>query len=565
MAESTICGVVNLTVACNQDCVFCCDGELKGSGYNLTSEAAMENIRQVASKGAKSVTLIGGEPLIRKDIVDLVKFAAGLGLRVGISTNGTLLTESLLERLLAAGLTSIEVSVHTFDSELADRISRRKGTANKQRRALELLKRHASAAGHGSQRALSLGVSINSVVFALNYSSLPDFVATVAREYRFIDELFVNFVDPIGYSALNPSLVPRYSEIKENLLRALDLASAEGIPFTVDSVPGCILERYFLFLRAVRERAKGVLYAKETHGIVNPQPDEDLSQYSRVNACFDCPAALLCPGVNFRYLGIHGQMEFRPLPDSVFDEVNSLVIAACAERARGTRRKSGMAYPESLPRLSLRQRGEALREVGRNGLQLRSEEEEQGADAGRALIGRLVPAELAAKFPSGLPRARKITEIAAQAEQIVLTRECNNRCEHCPWRREGAPPFSPLDLATRLESLASSSRPVLLTGGEPPLHPNFFRILSLLSRNGRKVGFTTNGRVFSYPEWAQRAARAGASWVVVRLPAAKGRIDAITRVPGAEAQTLAGIENLLATRAFFVMVEERSNRLQSIL
>jgi len=492
MAEQTICGLVNLTVKCNQDCVFCCDGDVKGTGHHLTLDQAKAKIAQVASTGARSVTFIGGEPLIRKDIVEIVGAASQAGMKVCLTSNGTLLTRQLLRRLTDAGLTSIEISVHSFDPDLADRISRRKHTAERQARALELLTPHPSPLTP-HVRPPTPEVSINFVVFSRNYQQLPAFVETVAERYGFIGELFINFLDPVGYPAEDPSLVPTYTEVKPYLLRGLDMAAAAGIPFTVDSVPGCMLDRYFLFLRGVREKARGVLYAKETHGIANPQPDSDLSQYYRVNACFDCPAADLCPGVNFRYLEIHGQKEFLPLPEHFLEE---------------------------------------------------------GA--------HLVPADLAGKLPSCLPCAPRASDFAAHATPLVLTTECNNRCDRCQCRSVGERALSPLALARKLDRLAEreSSTPVLLTGGEAPLHPNFFRILALLSRNGRKVGFTTNGRVFSYAKWAERAARSGVSWVVVRLPASSGKIDEVTKVPGAEAQTLVGIDNLLSTRAFHVRVEE---------
>ncbi|MBM4354324.1 MAG: radical SAM protein [Deltaproteobacteria bacterium] len=305
VSTPTICGLVNLTVRCNQDCLFCCDGRIKDSGVHLTTEEARARIAQVRSLGAESVTFIGGEPLVRKDLAGLVAFAREQGLRVGLTSNGTLLTASKLTDLLEAGLTSIEVSVHSFDPQTADRISRRPNTAARQKAALELL---ADPPG-GLPRP---GLSLNFVIFSANFDQLPSFVRHVLRHHRFVDELFFNFVDPIGYPELDPSLVPRYREVAGPLLEALEIAREAGIPYTVDSVPGCILGTHFLFLRATREKLRGVLYAKQTWDIENPSPDPDLSQYYRTNACMECPVRGLCPGVNFRYLRLHGQGEFRP-------------------------------------------------------------------------------------------------------------------------------------------------------------------------------------------------------------------------------------------------------------
>jgi MoaA/NifB/PqqE/SkfB family radical SAM enzyme len=303
-------GLINLTVRCNQDCIFCCDGDVKESGHHLTLDETKGKIDGLARQGAQSITFIGGEPLIRKDIVEIVEYTRRKGMRSGITSNATPLTETLLGRLVDAGLTSFEVSMHGAHDETICSITRKSFSARKQRRALGWLKKCSDR----------LSVSINFVVFSLNHHELPEFVDQVATRWPFVEELFINFVDPIGYPGQDHSLVPRYSDVKDNLVCALDKARNQGLSFTVDTVPGCVLGTYFLYLRATREKLQGVRYAKDTLRITNPTPDPDQSQYYRVNSCFACPVSGLCPGVNFRYLAIHGPGEFSPFPRQVLEE-----------------------------------------------------------------------------------------------------------------------------------------------------------------------------------------------------------------------------------------------------
>jgi MoaA/NifB/PqqE/SkfB family radical SAM enzyme len=484
--EKRICGLLNLTVKCNQNCLFCCDGELKDSGYHLTFEEAQEKVAHIAAQGADSITFIGGEPLVQKYLVELVRFAREQGLRVGLTTNGTLLTEERLDALLDAGLTSLELSVHSFDPARADEISRGKGTAEKQRRALELLKaRHA--------RGDAPGLSINFVLFARNYTELPAFARTVAADYPFVDELFINFLDPIGYPAKDPTLLPGYLEVQPYLIEALDVAREAGISFTVDSTPGCILGPYFLYLRATREKLRGVLYAKQTLDIRNPEPDPDLSQYYRVNACHECPISGLCPGVNFRYLALRGAGEFRPFP------ADALALGRFHRP------------PEA---------DEALvEELGQAALELMTAEEEE-------------------------------------PDEIRLTWQCNNHCRWCACRDGAGQEPSPVRLVNRIARACDRRReaPVLLDGGEPALHTGFFKFMQLLART-RRVGFATNGRLFAYAQWVRKAMRSGASFAVVRLPAPFGAIGETAGEPAAEGQTRKGLENLLAERRLLVTAE----------
>lgn len=303
-------GLINLTVRCNQDCIFCCDGDVKDSGHHLTFEETEGKIAELAKKGAGSITFIGGEPLIRKDIVDIVASTRYHGMRAGITSNGTPLTPALLKRLVAAGLTSLEISMHGAHDETICSITRKSFSARKQKAALEMVRSQADR----------LSVSINFVVFSENHHELPEFVDQVAQRWPFVEELFINFVDPIGHPGQDHSLVPRYTDIRANLLSALDKARQAGLSFTVDSVPGCILGPYFLYLRATKEKLQGVLYAKDTLRIRNPEPEPDQSQYYRVNSCFACPVSGLCPGVNFRYLAIHGPGEFSPFPREILEK-----------------------------------------------------------------------------------------------------------------------------------------------------------------------------------------------------------------------------------------------------
>ena len=480
MTTSTnICGLLNLTVRCNQNCLFCCDGDVKDSGYHLSFEEACAKVAEIAAQGADSITFIGGEPLVQKYLPELIAFARTNGLRVGLTTNGSLLTKKRLHALLAAGLTSLEISIHTFKPALADEISQRSRTAEKQRRALELLKDLPDRPG----------VSINYVVFDRNFRHLPDFTRTVIAKYSFINELFINFLDPIGFPARDPSLLPTYTEVRPFLHEALDLAHQAGLSFTVDSVPGCILGRYFLFLRATREKLRGIRYAKQTLRIQESNPDPDQSQYYRVNACHICPVNGLCPGVNFRYLGIKGEEEFQPFPADL---------------------------------------------LARSEIYLPPE------------VSRSIKNDLAAAARSPHPLLRPRT--------LLLTTRCNNRCGWCSCRAEGHIEPSPGNLAASLAKEMEHPEPLRLTGGEPALHPQFFPLLKQLGKNGRKVGFVTNGRIFSYRKWAQRAGQL-ASFVQLRLPAPFNTISSQTGDPDAESQTRTGFESLRRNRSLYMSAE----------
>ena len=68
-------------------------------------------IEGLAAFGCPVLIFSGGEPCLREDLVELAAFARSLGMRAVLSTNGTLLGPSLAERLAAAGLSYVGVSI----------------------------------------------------------------------------------------------------------------------------------------------------------------------------------------------------------------------------------------------------------------------------------------------------------------------------------------------------------------------------------------------------------------------------------------------------------------------
>lgn len=113
---------ISVTQRCNLHCPYCHrEGEEKRVG-NSADEMTPEEIIRIAgvavSLGMKRVKITGGEPLLRPDILDIVKGIAGLeGLKdLSMTTNGNLLPK-YAEDLRRSGLKRVNVNIPTLDSE----------------------------------------------------------------------------------------------------------------------------------------------------------------------------------------------------------------------------------------------------------------------------------------------------------------------------------------------------------------------------------------------------------------------------------------------------------------
>lgn len=119
--------VWNITRRCNLHCIHCYS-ESKDKVYpgELTHEQACAVLDDIASYQAPVLLFSGGEPLIRFDILDLIKRANEKGQRVGLSTNGTLITPELAKTLKDSGLTYVGISIDGLQA-LNDRFRGKKG------------------------------------------------------------------------------------------------------------------------------------------------------------------------------------------------------------------------------------------------------------------------------------------------------------------------------------------------------------------------------------------------------------------------------------------------------
>jgi 12,18-didecarboxysiroheme deacetylase len=104
--------VWNSTRRCNLRCVHCYSSSRNiPYGNELTTEEGKALIADLAAFGAPVILFSGGEPLIRKDLPELARFAVDRGMRVVISTNGTLITKKIAAVFREIGLSYIGVSL----------------------------------------------------------------------------------------------------------------------------------------------------------------------------------------------------------------------------------------------------------------------------------------------------------------------------------------------------------------------------------------------------------------------------------------------------------------------
>lgn len=104
--------VWNCTQRCNLKCVHCyAQSEDRDYPGEMSTEEGKAMIDDLAAFGAPVLLFSGGEPTIRKDLLELMHYAKDKGMRVVISTNGTLITEEKAKQFAEVGLSYVGVSL----------------------------------------------------------------------------------------------------------------------------------------------------------------------------------------------------------------------------------------------------------------------------------------------------------------------------------------------------------------------------------------------------------------------------------------------------------------------
>ena len=160
---------LSVTDRCDLRCSYCMPEKMKF--LPKTEVLSLEELHQLAlafiARGVRKIRLTGGEPLVRRDMIDLVR---ALGREIGsgldeltLTTNGTRLAE-FAEALAAAGVRRVNVSLDTRDPVLFERLTRRDQLD-------QVLGGIAAAKGAG------LKIKINTVALkGLNEIELPDLI-----------------------------------------------------------------------------------------------------------------------------------------------------------------------------------------------------------------------------------------------------------------------------------------------------------------------------------------------------------------------------------------------------
>jgi len=137
--EYTPCDIdIDVTQACNFACIHCARDAGDKLADELTTAEIKNIIDQTSEMNAISFTFMGGEPLVRKDIEELVRYASNKFPMVIMGTNGWLVENNI--NWIKESLNMVQVSLHGSSAKAHDSFVGKEGAFEKAIKAIKILK-----------------------------------------------------------------------------------------------------------------------------------------------------------------------------------------------------------------------------------------------------------------------------------------------------------------------------------------------------------------------------------------------------------------------------------------
>jgi len=131
---------LSVTYKCNLSCIHCSAATLMDRGRKDMGVADFKRLGdELAENGAYIIQFTGGEPLLRKDLEDLVRALDPSRFYISVNTNTTLVTPERLRSLKTAGVNNVAISIDVWDADEHERFRKRKGIHDQSVKVLDMI------------------------------------------------------------------------------------------------------------------------------------------------------------------------------------------------------------------------------------------------------------------------------------------------------------------------------------------------------------------------------------------------------------------------------------------
>ena len=289
---------IKLLFECNEDCIFCTEKvEEKDKIRYMDLDEVKRQIDNLCCEKNVFLVLTGGEPTIRDDIVDIIRYAKSKGIdNIAMQTNGIRFADSsFTNRLIEAGLSFVSVTMTGHKAEVHDMQTKLKGSFDKTIEGLRNLVDN------------KIRVMVYVVITTYNYRNLDRLARLLVDSFPTLEQIQLTMPCISGGALTNIyEIVPQFTKSYGHVLKAMDIIINSKIDLTIDNLPLCFLdgyEKYSSEIKTYLREREGQLrtfqaerLSNRTHKITN-YTNSRRSHKIKPDSCKACAYDYYCDGV----------------------------------------------------------------------------------------------------------------------------------------------------------------------------------------------------------------------------------------------------------------------------
>ncbi len=238
----------NLTSACNLKCPHCYLDAGERGHRELATRECLDLIDEMSALGTEMLVLTGGEPILRKDIFSIARYASDKGIMVVMGTNGVLIDEERAAGLKESGVRGVGISLDSLSSQKHDSFRGMRGSWEK------------TVEGLRNCIRLELPVILQTSVSEWNFDEVPALIKFASEQGAQAFNLYylvctgrgekLTDITPAQYEDSLTSLIKAQNEYPGMMVRAKcaphgnRIANQLGLPFL--SGAGCLAGTSYL-------------------------------------------------------------------------------------------------------------------------------------------------------------------------------------------------------------------------------------------------------------------------------------------------------------------------------
>jgi His-Xaa-Ser system radical SAM maturase HxsC len=246
----------------------------------------IEKIVVTCPRNITKVVVSGGEPTIRKDILDVLKLIKQNlpNPELYMLTNGRMFFyPDFTKKFVETGCDSLAIPIHGHNPKLHDKISGVRGSFSQTVQGIKNLLVYRDR----------VRIEIRVVIHKLNYRQLPKICEFITREFKGIWKVVLFPIDIIGSANLNRKrLIVRITDVKPFLEKGINILEENGFEFQLFHLPFCIIDKkYWKNIAGRTVEGRRITF----------------------ESCDGCVMKEKCPGIWKTYTFRLGTKEFRPI------------------------------------------------------------------------------------------------------------------------------------------------------------------------------------------------------------------------------------------------------------